>query len=110
MDGDGVPNAQDAFPYDPQEWADMDSDGLGDNSDPDIDGDGISNEDEIKLSFNPRDPKSTPPDLDGDGIPDAPDEDMDGDGVPNAQDAFPRDLSEWADLDGDGVGIIPTPI
>ena len=33
-DGDGVPDAEDAFPNDPNEWADSDSDGFGDNSDP----------------------------------------------------------------------------
>ena len=32
-DGDGVPNAQDAFPDDPSEWADADGDGIGDNRD-----------------------------------------------------------------------------
>ena len=32
-DGDGVPDAQDAFPNDPTEWADSDGDGHGDNSD-----------------------------------------------------------------------------
>ncbi|HOJ32029.1 MAG TPA: hypothetical protein PKY35_04190 [Candidatus Hydrogenedentes bacterium] len=30
-DGDGVPDAQDAFPNNPREWADADADGLGDN-------------------------------------------------------------------------------
>jgi hypothetical protein len=33
-DGDGVADADDAFPNDPTEWADSDSDGFGDNSDP----------------------------------------------------------------------------
>jgi YVTN family beta-propeller protein len=32
-DGDGVPDATDAFPNDPTEWADSDGDGHGDNSD-----------------------------------------------------------------------------
>lgn len=31
-------------------------------------------------------------------------EDRDGDGVPDEDDAFPDDPTEWADLDGDGVG------
>ena len=44
------------------------------------------------------------PDLDGDGISDNIDPDIDGDGVVNAQDAFPRDNSEWLDTDGDGTG------
>ncbi|MEK9651193.1 MAG: thrombospondin type 3 repeat-containing protein [Poseidonia sp.] len=33
LDGDGVNNTSDAFPYDPTEWADSDVDGVGDNSD-----------------------------------------------------------------------------
>ncbi|GAA6152196.1 LamG-like jellyroll fold domain-containing protein [Pseudoteredinibacter isoporae] len=31
-------------------------------------------------------------------------EDRDGDGVPDEDDAFPDDPTEWADLDGDGIG------
>jgi hypothetical protein len=34
LDGDGVPNDQDAFPNDPTEWLDSDGDGIGDNTDP----------------------------------------------------------------------------
>jgi len=33
-DGDGVLDAEDAFPDDPDEWLDSDMDGTGDNSDP----------------------------------------------------------------------------
>ncbi len=33
-DGDGVPDGEDAFPLDPNEWEDSDGDGQGDNSDP----------------------------------------------------------------------------
>ena len=40
-DGDGVNNAEDAFPYDPNESSDLDGDGVGDNTDPDDDGDGV---------------------------------------------------------------------
>jgi hypothetical protein len=40
-DGDGVPDGRDAFPDDPDEWADNDGDGIGDNADPDDDNDGI---------------------------------------------------------------------
>ncbi len=49
-DLDGVPDADDAFPNDPAEWADTDGDGVGDNADvfpndptewADTDGDGI---------------------------------------------------------------------
>ena len=46
---------------------------------PDIDGDGISNDSDI--------------DLDGDGIPNTSDKDLDGDGIPNKDDP---------DIDGDG--------
>ncbi len=49
-DGDGVDDADDAFPNDPNEWADTDGDGVGDNTDAfpndasettDSDGDGV---------------------------------------------------------------------
>ncbi|WP_374979368.1 thrombospondin type 3 repeat-containing protein [Pseudomonas solani] len=83
---------------------DLDGDGIGDNLDPDRDGDGISNDYEIQLGYNPDDKNSTPPDMDKDGIPDALDDDRDGDGVPNAQDAFPDDPKESSDLDGDNIG------
>lgn len=33
LDGDGHPNTSDAFPLNPDEWADTDGDGVGDNSD-----------------------------------------------------------------------------
>lgn len=39
-DGDGVPDADDAFPDDPDESSDNDGDGVGDNSDQDDDNDG----------------------------------------------------------------------
>ena len=40
-DGDGILNAQDAFPADPAEWLDTDLDGIGNNADLDDDGDSI---------------------------------------------------------------------
>lgn len=40
-DGDGVPDVSDAFPLDPAEWLDTDSDGIGNNADLDDDGDGV---------------------------------------------------------------------
>jgi len=98
-DGDGMPNSEDLFPDDPNEWEDSDMDGVGDNADDDIDGDGIKNgEDHF-----PQDPKEWL-DTDGDGIGDNADDDNDGDGVPNAEDAFPQDKNEHRDLDGDGIG------
>jgi len=97
-------NSDDAFPDNKAEWADMDSDGRGDNSDLDIDGDNISNKFEIQLGFNQLDASSTPADMDNDNIPDALDSDKDGDDVANNQDKFPSDSTEWADMDGDGIG------
>jgi len=98
-DGDGVPNAEDLFPNDKNEWDDADVDGIGDNADDDTDGDGIKNHDD----HFPLDPKEWL-DTDGDGIGDNVDDDKDGDGVPNAEDAFPEDANESNDLDGDGIG------
>ena len=43
-DGDGVPDDQDAFPNDPNEWEDTDGDGIGNNADPDDDNDGVPDE------------------------------------------------------------------
>lgn len=40
-DGDGVANANDAFPFDPDESVDTDGDGVGDNADADDDNDGV---------------------------------------------------------------------
>ncbi len=83
IDGDGVPDNQDAFPNDPTEWTDTDGDGVGDNSD----------------AF-PNDPAEAA-DTDGDGVgdnadafPDNPNEttDTDGDGVGDNSD--PRPLGD----------------
>jgi hypothetical protein len=116
-DGDGVPNADDAFPYDPSETTDSDGDGVGDNGDAfpndpdetaDTDGDGVGDNGD---AF-PTDPDETT-DTDGDGVgdngdafPTDPDEtaDTDADGVGDNGDAFPTDPDETADTDGDGVG------
>ncbi|MEL7305256.1 MAG: hypothetical protein AAGJ56_05420 [Myxococcota bacterium] len=46
-DGDGVEDGFDGFPQDPSRWEDTDRDGMEDSVDPDIDGDGIPNEDEV---------------------------------------------------------------
>jgi len=87
-DGDGVADAQDAFPNDPTETVDTDGDGVGDNAD----------------AF-PNDPTESA-DTDMDGIGDVADPDADGDGVPNTEDAFPTDPTETVDTDGDGVGDV----
>ncbi|NOH29133.1 heparin lyase I family protein [Vibrio mediterranei] len=45
-DNDGVVDAEDAFPYDPTESVDTDSDGIGNNKDTDDDGDGVADIDD----------------------------------------------------------------
>ncbi len=61
-DGDGVDDTFDGFPDDPTRWADTDGDGIEDALDPDIDGDGIANTDEIAQGTFPY-----KADSDGDG-------------------------------------------
>lgn len=89
-DNDGVPDLEDAFPLEREEWVDVDGDRIGDNLDADIDADGVAD------------------DLNKNGVSDNQELDWDGDGVPNAAavpwDAFPRDPKEWKDTDGDGIG------
>ena len=61
-DEDGVEDAFDGFPNDPDRWADTDRDGVEDQFDEDIDGDGISNDREVSLGTFPY-----KADSDGDG-------------------------------------------
>jgi len=87
-DGDGYKDPSDLFRLDPAEWADQDTDGVGNNGDncPSI---------------------SNPDQLNTDGQPDggnACDNDDDNDGVPDGSDAFPLDPTESVDTDNDGVG------
>ena len=120
-DGDGEGDALDAFPLDPDEFADTDGDGVGNNSDEDDDNDGLTDIEEQVLGTNPlledtdadsySDLEDAFPtdakewsDLDGDGIGDNTDVDLDGDGIVNEIDPFPTDPSEWLDTDGDGIG------
>ena len=116
-DGDGVPDDEDAFPFDPTETTDTDGDGVGDNADAfpddptetaDSDGDGVGD----NADAFPNDPNETV-DSDGDGVGDNADAfpndpaesaDSDGDGVGDNADAFPNDPTETVDSDGDGVG------
>ncbi len=66
-DGDNVPDVLDLFPNDPNEWADNDNDGTGDNQDTDDDNDGMSDAWEIAYGLDPlRDDAEL--DMDGDGI------------------------------------------
>ena len=115
-DGDGYGDNQssgatliDNFPMNPTQWKDTDGDGYGDNqsagatqsdvfindknewanSDSDQYGD---NEDscDAKTGTSYKDVKGCP--------------DTDGDGYSNDGDAFPVDVTEWFDVDGDGFG------
>jgi len=82
-DGDGVPDSDDAFPFDPTEWEDTDTDGIGNNADTDDDNDGLSDTDEIKLYTT--DPLN--PDSDGDGYTDG--EEISGGTDPLDPDSIP---------------------
>ncbi|MEO1204579.1 MAG: PKD domain-containing protein, partial [Pseudomonadota bacterium] len=53
IDGDGVPNGDDAFPADPSESRDNDGDGIGDNGDPDDDNDRMPDRWERRFGFDP---------------------------------------------------------
>jgi len=69
QDGDGMLDYQDAFPDDPDEWADTDKDGMGNNQDPDDDNDGMPDEWEAQAGL--------------DSLVDDASEDRDGDGIRN---------------------------
>ena len=122
IDGDGVPNSEDAFPEDPAESVDTDGDGIGDVADPDDDNNGILDIDEGMT------PAPTASDTDGDGFDDgvdncpaifnpaqtntdgladggdACDADDDEDGTPDNADRFPLNAAEQSDADSDGIG------
>jgi hypothetical protein len=89
-DNDGVADATDTFPLEPEEWADADKDRIGDNIDTDDNADGKAD------------------DSDNDGMTDDNETDADNDQVLDSKavpwDAFPRDPREWQDSDGDGMG------
>jgi len=80
-DNDGVPDNNDRFPNDPNEWEDSDDDGVGDNTD------------KFKLDMTQWN------DTDGDGYGDNPNG--------NSPDRFPNDPTQWEDIDGDGHGDNP---
>lgn len=96
-DGDGVEDANDIFPDDPNESSDADSDGIGDVADTDDDNDHILDmEDNCPLVKN-EDQANTDGDSEGDNC----DSDQDNDGVLNGADSDqlnPR-VCEDADLD-----------
>jgi parallel beta-helix repeat protein len=70
LDRDGVRDSNDAFPLDPTETRDTDSDGIGDNADTDWDNDGVDNDKDVFIL----DPDEWS-DQDGDGIGDNADPD-----------------------------------
>ena len=53
-DLDGVPDIEDDFPTDPNEFNDQDGDGIGNNADDDDDGNGIPDNQEDSLAIIPR--------------------------------------------------------
>ncbi|MFC1749398.1 hypothetical protein ACFL2V_11400, partial [Pseudomonadota bacterium] len=67
-DNDGYPDTHDLFPTDPTEHADLDGDGIGDNSDLDKDGDGMPDGWELQHGFDPLDATDGTADADSDGI------------------------------------------
>lgn len=114
-DGDGWFDGVDVFPLNPSEWLDTDGDGIGNNSDPDDDNDGMPDVWESTYGLNPLYAGDAALDADGDGLtnlreyqlgtnPSVADPDSDGDGILDVLDAFPLNANEWLDADGDGIG------
>jgi len=103
-DGDGIADDFDAFPDDINEWEDTDGDEIGNNADPDDDGDGYNDTVEVAEGSDPLNFTSTPLDTDGDFDPDSTDPDDDGDGFDDGNDVFPTNSAEWLDTDDDGTG------
>jgi gliding motility-associated-like protein len=106
-DGDGFFDYQDAFPIDPLEWLDTDSDGIGNNADLDDDGDGFSDITEITCGSNSLDITDIPLDSDSDGVLDCEDEDDDNDGIIDSIDncQFTPNINQ-IDTDSDGKGDV----
>lgn len=105
---DSSTRAVDAFPLDPNEFWDTDGDGIGDNSDDDLDGDGIDNFSD-PLPYD----GSSDLDTDGDGVINSYDEDDDNDGVLDIDEIYhnsnqvsaslDNSISNGPDSDGDGL-------
>ena len=103
-DGDGVPDEQDDFPFNANEYLDSDGDGIGDFTDTDDDNDGWSDIVEPNCGSDPMNRLSMPSDNDADGECDNMDADDDNDGVLDGDDAFKWNPTESKDTDGDGIG------
>ena len=67
-DEDGANDLEDRFPLDPTEKVDTDRDGLGNNADPDDDGDGFGDAEELAAGTDPLDAESFP-ETETDGLP-----------------------------------------
>ncbi len=96
IDGDGEPNATDAFPLDSAESSDLDNDGIGDVEDLDDDGDGVP---DLQDAF--ADDAQESVDFDSDGIPDTVDPDDDNDGLSDVGEALAGSDPHVNDTDGD---------
>jgi hypothetical protein len=94
-DGDGVPDAQDAFPNDPTEWLDTDKDGIGNNADLDDDNDGMRDSWEIANGLNPL-VNDANLDNDGDGFTNL--QEYKAGTNPNDPKSHPRKLLPWLQL------------
>ena len=106
-DGDGVGDSCDNCVTTPNpDQADRDRDKVGDDCDlcPD---DFNPLQEYVFVNDTVMVGENCNPDIDGDGIPNEMDEDMDGDGWPNEIDNCPRKYNpNQADSDGDGVGDV----
>ena len=78
---------------------DQDNDGIANELDNDIDGDGFANANDV-FPYDVTESLDT----DNDGVGNNADTDDDNDGVNDGLDAFPFDASESVDTDGDGIG------
>ena len=115
-DFDGIDDKRDAFPLDPLEWFDNDSDGYGNNIDIDDDNDGFHDQDELLNKtdyFDSSDfPNGNNVDRDNDFLTniyelkintDPDDPDTDADNVNDGLDAFPLNPYKQLDTDYDGL-------
>jgi hypothetical protein len=115
-DGDGVQNALDAFPGDPNESQDTDGDGIGNNGDLEDDGDGMPDAWEQRFGLDPLSAADAGADPDGDGLSNAdeyrsatrPDtSDSDADGVADNADNCPATFNaRQFDSGGEGNGDV----
>lgn len=101
LDGDGIPNSEDADIDDDgipnASDLDMDGDRIPNEIDDDIDGDGVANDqDDTPFGTNPDGVDGPWADPDGDGLPNLTDNDDDNDGIPDG-------VIGENDCDGDGI-------